>query len=83
MNTKFLHKKLSTLRDRIRAEGHVSPEIQAELYDLLEQSVTSPSALQTGIGSIKAANQNVPLNDDQIKRLKIVEKTGTGSSSIH
>lgn len=90
MDLTYIQKKLSALRDRIRAEGKISESAQQELKALLEQSLmaaqdelSEAQAKLNGILSVKSANQNTPLTPEQIIRLKIVEKTGTGSSSIH
>lgn len=90
MDLTAIQKKLSALRDRIRAEGRISEDAQAELKSLLELSLvtareelTEAQTKLSGIMALKQANQNDTLTPDQIARLKIVEKTGTGSSAIH
>jgi phage I-like protein len=90
MDLKLIQKKLSDLRDKIRAEGRISDANQAELKSLLEQSLMSAKEelleAQSNLSTLMAvtsSNQNTPLTDEQIFRLKIIEKTGTGSSAIH
>ena len=90
MSLKDVQQKLKDLRDRIRADGKLSPGIEQELQDLLSETLTSANdeitALQDKLNatlSLRAGNDNAILSDEQKRRLRLVEKTGTGSQSVH
>lgn len=90
MSLKDVQQKLKDLRDRIRADGKLSPGIERELQELLSETLTSAndeiSALQDKLNatlSFRAGNDNATLSDEQKRRLRIVEKTGTGSEAVH
>lgn len=89
MDLKDIQQKLKTIRDRIRDEGRVSSATEAELKSILTDTLVTANDEMTAIQnkltaqlSLRAGNDNA-LSDDQKKRLRIVEKIGTGSRSIH
>lgn len=90
MSLKDVQQKLKDLRDRIRADGKLSPGIEQELQDLLSETLSSANdeitVLQDKLNatlSLRAGNDNAILSDEQKRRLRLVEKTGTGSQSVH
>lgn len=89
MDLKDIQKKLKDLRDRIKDEGGISAKSEAELKAILSDTlVTANDELESiqerlnATMAIRAGNDNV-LSDDQKKRLRIIEKTGTGSHAVH
>ncbi len=89
MDLKDIQEKLKELRDRIKSEGHISPRAEEELKSLLSNTIVSAndeiSTIQnrlTATLSMRAGNDN-ELTADQKKRLRIIEKMGTGSACIH
>ncbi len=89
MDLKDIQQKLKELRDRIKDEGGISEiseqELKAILNDTLLSANTELSSIQNRLNatmSMRAGNDNV-LSDDQKKRLRIIEKTGTGSHAVH
>ena len=89
MDMKDIQKKLKDLRDRIRVEGSISPDSESELRLILEDTLVSAndelSAIQlklTTALALRAGNDN-ELSDEQKRRLRIIEKTGTGSYAFH
>ena len=89
MDLKDIQERLKELRDRIRAEGRISPNAEEELKTLLSNTLVSAndelSAIQNRIGHAmvrRAGNDNI-LTPEQKKRLSIIEKTGTGSLAVH
>ncbi|MFA5592530.1 MAG: hypothetical protein WC989_04370 [Micavibrio sp.] len=89
MDLKDIQEKLQALRDRIKEDGHISPESERALQDLLSTSLISTneelSAAQARLNAamaVRAGNDNA-LSDDQKKRLRLMEKTGTGSYAVH
>ncbi len=89
MDIKDIQKKLAALRDRIRAEGQISPDSEMELKNILNDTLASANHELTSIQNkltatmaMRAGNDN-PLSDEQKKRLRLVEKTGTGSEMVH
>ncbi len=92
MDFKEIQDKLKNLRDRIKAEGRISSTSEAELKFILDNTLISANdeikAIQTKITAQMATragnDNNMPkLSDDQMKRLSIIEKTGTGSYVVH
>ncbi len=90
MTLKDIQIQLKDLRDRIRADGCLSPDIEQELQRLLNETMTTANdeiaALQDKLNaslSFRADNDNAALSDEQKRRLRIVEKTGTGSQTVH
>ena len=91
MDFKKIQEKLAVLRDRIRSDGCISPDSEQELKNIMNDTLTSASQeltnIQTKLSStmaIRAGNDNqTKLSDDQKKRLRLVEKTGTGSEMVH
>lgn len=89
MDLKEIQQKLKELRDRIRAEGHISTSSEQTLRDILNTTLVTAndelSSLQEKLSdslSKRAGNDNV-LSEEQKKRLSIIEKTGSGSQSVH
>jgi hypothetical protein len=89
MDLKDIQQKLKELRDRIKSEGHISPRSEEELKTLLSTSLVTAndeiSSIKNRIDAtmaMRAGNDNI-LTADQQKRLRIVEKMGTGSACIH
>ncbi len=89
MDMKDIQKKLKVLRDRIKADGHISPLAEQELKDILNDALftanTELSAIQNKLSAtmaMRAGNDN-ELTPEQKKRLRIMEKTGTGSHAVH
>ncbi len=89
MELKDIQERLKELRDRIRAEGRISPHAEEELKNLLNSTlITANDELSAIQGKIhysmikRAGNDNV-LTPEQKRRLSIIEKTGTGSQAVH
>lgn len=89
MDLKDIQEKLKALRDRIKAEGHISPRAEEELKSLLSNTLVSAndeiSTIQNRLNAtltIRAGNDNA-LTAEQQKRLRIIEKMGTGSACVH
>ncbi len=89
MDLKDIQVRLQELRDRIRAEGRISPKAEEELRTLLNSTlITANDELNAIQGKIhysmikRAGNDNV-LTPEQKRRLSIIEKTGTGSQAVH
>ena len=89
MDLKDIQAKLKELRDRIKAEGHISPRSEEELKTLLSKTLVSANdeiaTIQnriTATMAVRAGNDNV-LTPEQQKRLRIIEKMGTGSACVH
>ncbi len=89
MELKDIQARLQELRDRIRAEGRISPTAEEELKTLLNSTlITANNELSAIQGKIqysmikRAGNDNV-LTPEQKRRLSIIEKTGTGSQAVH
>lgn len=80
MNIKKVTKKLSSVRDSIRAEGKISAETEEVLKSLITEPVT---VNQSRFRTPQPQNDNTPLTAEQKFRLRLMEKTGTGSTSIH
>lgn len=91
MDFKDIQDKLKNLRDRIKAEGRITSSSEAELREILSDTLTSADqeikSLQNRINTqleMRAGNDNKPeLSEDQMRRLSIIEKTGTGSYVVH
>jgi hypothetical protein len=90
MDLKAIHKQLKNLHDKIKKQGHISTRDEQELKALMQQTLFSASDEIDNIQhrlkiqmACNTGNDNRPLNSDQIARLSIVEKTGTGSNLIH
>lgn len=91
MNFKAIQDKLKNLRSRIRQEGCISADNEQELKFLLHETLMGATdelndlqgKLQT-LAFQKVGNDNpAPLSEEQKSRLSVMEKTGTGSASIH
>lgn len=67
---KGLKKQLETIRDNVRDNGGLSDVDTAMLHSILADMRP-------------AGNDNTPLTDEQLAKLSIVEKTGTGSRYVH
>jgi hypothetical protein len=89
MDMNDIQKKLKDLRDRIREDGSISDVSEKELRALLDNALITAngdlSDIQMKLSAtlaLRAGNDN-ELSDDQKKRLRIIEKTGTGSHAVH
>lgn len=89
MDLKDIQKKLKDLRDRIRADGCISPMAEEELKNILNDTMSTAhqelSTIQnklTATMSIRAGNDN-GLSDEQKTRLRLMEKIGTGTQTVH
>jgi hypothetical protein len=80
MNLKKVTKKLTSVRDSIRAEGKMTDEAEEILKSLVNEPVT---VNQRRFRTPQPDNDNQPLSPEQKFRLRLMEKTGTGSTSIH
>ena len=80
MNLKKVTKKLTSVRDSIRADGKISPETEEVLKSLITEPVT---VNQGRFRTPQPQNDNQVLTAEQKFRLRLMEKTGTGSTSIH
>ncbi|NQZ14745.1 MAG: hypothetical protein HRT94_07985 [Alphaproteobacteria bacterium] len=88
MNLKKVTKKLAKVRDSIREHGGVTPEDEQALKDLVNQTISIAKDELNNLPQKEYTlpvphNDNRPLSSDQRFRLSLVEKTGTGSSSVH
>lgn len=90
MDLKAIHKQLKNLHDKIKRQGHISPSDEQELKSLMQETLYSASHEIDNIQhrlkiqmATRPGNDNRVLSADQIARLSIVEKTGTGSNLIH
>lgn len=88
MNLKNVAKKLSKVRDSIREHGGVSEEDEQALKALINETIGSAKEELSQLPKKQydlpvAHNDNQPLNKDQRFRLSLMEKTGTGSLSVH
>ena len=89
MDLKDIQEKLKELRDRIKSDGHISPHSEEELKALLSNTlITANDEISTikhridASMKVRAGNDN-DLTPEQMKRLRIIEKMGTGSACIH
>ena len=90
LKLKKVTEKLSRVRDSICDKGAISPEDEAILRSLIGDTINiAQEDLQNLPNPMKARtmplaeNDNTPLSTEQKFRLKLMEKTGTGSVSIH
>ena len=90
MNLKKVTKKLSKVRDSIRDKGEISAEDEKILKALIGDTI---NVAQSDLKDIPSKivnrqmplpeNDNTPLTTEQKFRLRLMEKTGTGSVSVH
>jgi len=80
MDIKKLTKKLSKARDDIVNNHEISEENEKLLESLLFEPV---EVEQNALKQRMAKNDNKILTDEQHYRLRLIEKTGTGSTAIH
>lgn len=89
MNIKKITKKLSNVRDNLTETGALSEEDKEELRALVQETLDNApqglAQLPKNIGPYlpMAENDNKDLTTEQKFRLRLIEKTGTGSASIH
>lgn len=90
MNLKKVTQKLAKVRDSILENGAITPEDEMTLKSLIGDTITVaqkdlPKLPKKITGRLMpyAENDNKPLTTEQKFRLRLMEKTGTGSSSIH
>jgi hypothetical protein len=89
MDLKDIQQKLKLLRDRIRDEGRITKDSENELKSILSDTLVSANdellAIQDKLNnalSLRAGNDN-GLTLEQKDRLRLMEKTGTGSHAVH
>lgn len=90
MNLKKVTKKLSKVRDSIRDNGEISLEDEQILKSLIGDTI---DIAQSDLKDLPPKivnrhmplpeNDNTPLTTEQRFRLRLMEKTGTGSVSVH
>lgn len=90
MNLKKVTKKLCQVRDSLRDQNSISPEDEEILRSLIGDTINiAQEDLKHLPKNIKnrhmpsPENDNTPLTSEQKFRLRMMEKTGTGSISIH
>lgn len=89
MNFKKINKALSGVRDNISASGKVTEADRQALQELVEETIqSSPAELRDLPRKITGRigfpeNDNAPLTAEQRYKLRLMEKTGTGSTAIH
>lgn len=87
MNLKKVTQKLSKVRDSIRDNGKISAEDEKTLKSLIGDTINiAQSELPNKMKNRHMPlpeNDNTPLTTEQRFRLRLMEKTGTGSTSIH
>jgi len=90
MNIKKIAKKLSKIRDNSIDTDYISEEDKEDLLALVNETLidADPSLQNETSKNIvpflpMAENDNTKLTSDQKFRLRLMEKTGTGSASIH
>lgn len=67
---KGIQKQLQKIRDNVAEEGRLT-EADTEMLKRILDDMRP------------AGNDNTALSDDQLRKLSIVEKTGTGSKYVH
>lgn len=90
LKLKKVTEQLSKVRDSVRENGSISPEDEATLRTLIGDTINIaqedlprlPNRLKSRTMPL-AENDNTPLTTEQKFRLTLMEKTGTGSASIH
>ena len=90
MDLKAIQKQLKKLHAKIKEQGHLSASDEQELKSLMQETLFTASSEIDNIqhrlriqAACKNSNDDRPLSPDQIARLSIMEKTGTGSNAIH
>lgn len=90
MDIKDAQEKLRALRARLREQGTVSVADEMEIKSVLKNSLVSARGeleqVQMILDTIAArqkANQDGFLSADQKTRLEWIEKSGSGSRSVH
>ena len=90
MDLKKVTQKLAQIRDIAREEGRLTKKEKEELKQLVAETITISQRNLKGTNRSnimpmpqKAENDNHQLTADQNFRLRLMEKTGTGSHAIH
>jgi hypothetical protein len=90
MNIKKIAKKLSKIRDNTLDTDYISEDDKEDLLSLVHDALVKehPHLADEARNNIVSfvpspGNDNTELSTDQKFRLRLMEKTGTGSSSIH
>jgi len=83
MNIKKVAEKLAEIRDNAKDNGTLSEEDKIELKSLVGDTITMAQTDLKKLTRPEAHNDNKELSADQTFRLRLIEKTGTGSKSIH
>lgn len=90
LKLKKVTEKLSKVRDSLSENAEISEENQEILKSLIGDTLDIaqadlkrlPNSMRSRFMPI-AENDNVALTSEQKYRLRLIEKTGTGSASIH
>ncbi len=90
LKLKKVTEKLSKVRDSLSENGEISKENQEILKSLIGDTIEIaqkdlkklPNSMRSRFMPT-AENDNTPLTSEQKYRLSLIEKTGTGSASIH
>ena len=80
MNLKKVTKKLTAVRDSILENGSLTDKDESVLKTMIADEIT---VKQNRFRTPVALNDNKPLSAEQQFRLRLMEKTGTGSTAIH
>lgn len=90
LKLKKITEKLAQVRDHITENGEISAENERILKSLIGDTLTiAQSDLKNLPNKMRnrhmptPENDNKPLSTEQKFRLRLMEKTGTGSHSIH
>lgn len=90
LKLKKVTEKLAKVRDSLANDTEISTENEEILKSLIGDTIdiaqedlkTLPNSMRARLMP-QADNDNTPLTSEQKFRLCLMEKTGTGSSSIH
>jgi hypothetical protein len=87
MNLKKVTEKLAEIRDNAKENGRLREEDRQALKSLVSETLTlAQGELKSPMSHYatpQAHNDNRELTADQHFRLRLMEKTGTGSAAIH
>ncbi len=90
MDLKKIQGLLAVLRDKIKEDGQITPETEAELRTLIFETLQTANAqlhnIQGQLNNLRFAQQagnDNALDDGQKARLNLLEKLGSGSQAVH
>jgi hypothetical protein len=92
MNLKKVSQKIAAIRDQVGEDGKLSDSDKKELKLLVSETLeiaqknskkVNSKNIMPDFENIVVHNDNQELSADQTFRLRLVEKTGTGSHLIH